>query len=73
MIGSGISSARLAGRVAEHHPLVARADPVERIVVAGVVLELVGHVHALRDVGRLLVDRDHDAARLGVEAVLGAV
>ena len=29
---------RLAGRVPEHHPLVTGADPVERIVVAGVVL-----------------------------------
>ena len=56
--------------VAEHHSLVAGADAVERVVVA--VLRLEGVVDALRDVGRLLVDRDDDAARLGVEAVLGA-
>ena len=59
-------------RVAEHHPLVAGADPVERVVVAGVVLHLEGGVDALRDVGRLLVERDDHAAGLGVEAVLGA-
>ena len=39
------------------------------IVVA--VLRLVGRVDALGDVGRLLVERDHDAAGVGVEAVLG--
>ena len=64
--------ARLVRRVAEHHPLVAGADAVERVVVARVVLDLVGGVDALRDVGRLLVDRDDHAARLGVEAVLRA-
>ena len=72
MIGSGISSSVSLARVAEHHPLVAGADPVERVVVAGVVLHLVRRVDALRDVGRLLVDRDDHAARVGVEAVLGA-
>ena len=35
-------------------------------------LRLVRLVDALRDVGRLPVDRDDDAARLEVEAVLGA-
>ena len=73
MIGSGISSSRLVGRVPEHHPLVARADLVERVVVAGVVLYLVGRVDALRDVRRLLVERDDHAARVRVEAVLRAV
>ncbi len=63
---------RLARRVAEHHALVARADLVERVVVAGDVPRLVGGVDALRDVRRLLVDRGQDGARLGVEAVLGA-
>ena len=60
----------LARRVAEHHPLVARAEQVERVGVA--VLRLEGLVHALRDVRRLLVDRDDDAAGLVVEPVLGA-
>ncbi len=64
---------RLARRVPEHHPLVAGADPVERIVVAGIVLHLVRLVDALRDVRRLLVDRHDHAAGVGVEAVLGAV
>jgi hypothetical protein len=64
---------RLVAGEAEHHPLVARADPVERVVVARVVLDLVRRLDPLRDVGRLLVDRDDHATRLGVEAVLRAV
>jgi len=36
------------------------------------VLGLEGVVHALRDVCGLLVDRDDDAAGLGVEAVFGS-
>ena len=43
---------RLVGRVAEHHPLVARAAGVD----------------ALRDVGRLAIDRAQHRARLAVEA-----
>ncbi len=62
----------LAARVPEHHPLVACAQPVERVVVAGVVLHLVGRVDALRDVRRLLVDRDDYGARVRVEAEVGA-
>jgi hypothetical protein len=62
---------RLARRVPEHHPLIARADAVERVLVPGVVLDLVREVDALRDVRRLVVDRDDDAARRGVEAPLG--
>ena len=61
----------LGARVAEHHPLVAGAELVERVVVAA--LHLVGPLDAERDVGRLLVERDHDAAGVGVEAVLGPV
>src|SRR5579864_839776 len=61
---------RLVRGVAEHHPLVAGADPVERVLVAVLLLE--GMVDALRDVWRLLVDRDHHAARVGVEAELRA-
>ena len=61
---------RLVRRVAEHHPLVARADAVERIVVARVVLHLVRRVDAQRDVRRLLVDRDDDAAGRRVETPL---
>ena len=62
---------RLARRVAEHHPLVAGAELVERVVVTRVVLHLVRGVDALRDVRRLLVDRDDDAAGGRVEAPLG--
>ena len=60
----------LVRRVAEHHSLVAGADEVERVVVGRVVLRLVRGVDALRDVGRLLVERDHDAAGVRVEAPL---
>ena len=60
----------LARRVAEHHSLVTGAEQVERVGVA--VLRLVGLVDALRDVRRLLVDCDDDAAGLVVEAVLRA-
>ena len=59
---------RLAGRVAEHHPLVAGAEEVDRVDVS--VLRLVRLVHPLRDIRRLLVDRDDDTARLEVESVL---
>ncbi len=43
---------RLVRRVAEHHPLVARA----------------ARVHALRDVRRLAIDRAQHSARLAIEA-----
>jgi len=46
----------LPARVAEHEPLISRAE----------------RVHAHGDVRRLLVDRRDDAAGLVVEAVLGA-
>ncbi len=59
-------------RVPEHHPLVAGAELVERIVVGGIVLRLERGVDALRNVLRLLVDRDEHAARIRVEPVVGA-
>ena len=61
---------RLVAGEAEHHPLVARADPVERIAAGRAGLER--RVDALRDVGRLLVERHVDRAGLGVEAVVRA-
>ena len=60
---------RLAARKAEHHPLVARAELERR---RGVAADLEGVVDALRDVGRLLLDRDQRPAREVVEAVVGA-
>ena len=63
---------RLVGRVAEHHPLVAGADRSSGSSSSGSCCSLVRRVDALRDVGRLLVDRDHHAARLRVEAQLRA-
>jgi hypothetical protein len=53
---------RLARGVAEHHPLVARAGVAGRVRCA---------VDALGDVGRLLVDRVDDRARVGAEAQVG--
>ncbi len=57
----------LAAGVAEHHPLVARAQAVE-VVGVGAAPELQALVDAAGDVGRLLVDGDHDAAGVAVEA-----
>jgi hypothetical protein len=62
---------RLARGVAEHHALVAGARDVHFIVVGGVGARLVGLVDALGDVGRLLVDRVDDRARIGAEAEVG--
>ena len=53
---------RLARGVAEHHPLVARAGVAGRVG---------GAVDALGDVGRLLVDRVEDRARVRREAEVG--
>ena len=60
---------RLVAGEAEHHPLVARADAVERIATG--LARLQGGVDALCDVGGLLVERNRDGAGVGVEAVLG--
>ena len=57
----------VVARVAEHHPLVAGTDLV--VQVAGAGLQLARLVDAHRDVGRLLVDRGHHAARVGIEPV----
>jgi len=62
---------RLARRVAEHHPLVARAGEVELIVVGGIDPSLESTLHALRDVGRLFVDGVDDRAGVGREAEVG--
>ena len=63
---------RLARGVAEHHPLVAGAGDVELVVVGRVGARLVGLVHSLRDVGRLLVDRGDHGAAVAVEPVAPA-
>jgi hypothetical protein len=62
---------RLARRVAEHHALVTGAGDIEFIVVGRVGARLPGGVDALRDVGRLLVDRVDDRAAVGGEAEVG--
>ena len=59
----------LVARVAEHHSLVAGADLVVRVGVAGALLQRLVDTH--RDVGRLLVDGDDHAARLAVDAERG--
>ena len=70
--GHGHERRGLVDRVAEHHPLVACADEVDRID-AFAVLDLEGLVDTLSDVRALLVDADQNAAGLAVETVLGAV
>ena len=60
---------RLVAGVAEHHPLVAGALGVEHVLAALAAAQLEGGVDALRDVGRLRVERHQHAARLAVEAV----
>ena len=61
---------RLIRRIAEHHALIAGADGIFDIHVALTRLECL--VDALRNVRGLLVERDEDAAGVGIEAVLGA-
>ena len=61
---------RLVRRIAEHHALVACADGVFDIHVALARLERL--VDPLSDVRRLLVERDENAAGVGIKAVLGA-
>ena len=63
----------LVRRVPEHHPLIAGAGEVELVAVRRVSVgaRLVRLIHALGDVGRLLVDRVDHRARVVVEAELG--
>ena len=57
---------RLVAGVAEHHPLVAGAQHVERVL--GMLLTLLeGVLHPDRDVGRLLLDRGDDATGVAVQ------
>ena len=63
----------LVRRVAEHHPLVARAGDVEPIVVGRLDARLIRLIDALRDVGRLLVDRVDHRARIRAEPEIGVV
>ena len=58
----GISGSVSLRGVAEHQALVARA-----------LLFGFGAIHALRDVGRLLLNGEHHAAGMAVEAVVGVV
>ena len=62
----------LAGRVPEHHSLVAGAGGVELVRRLTLAL-LEPRIHALGDVGRLLVDRGEDGTGLMVEAVARVV
>ena len=64
---------RLVAGVAEHHALVARADALVGVVAGQAVLGLPALVDALRDVRALLVNGVEHAARVAVEAELGAV
>jgi hypothetical protein len=60
---------RLVAGVAEHHALVAGALQLELVLGRPGAADLFALVHALRDVGALLVDADDDAAGVAVEAV----
>ena len=61
----------LVGRVTEHHTLVAGADRFN-LSLAHIALScLESPVDAHRDIGRLLVERHHDRACVGVESHLG--
>ncbi len=59
----------LVARVAEHHSLVAGALLVQQVLARRAAAHLFGVVHALRDVGRLLVERHHHADGRAVVAV----
>ena len=74
-IAQGVDSAweRRQDGAGEDELDVAGARHVELVVVGGVVPALVRLVDALRDVGRLLVDRRYHRARVAVEAVAGVV
>ena len=54
---------RFIAGVAEHDPLVAGPDQIERVAVM-----VVGLVHPLGDVGRLLVEGDQHGGTAGIEA-----
>ena len=58
---------RLVARVTEHHPLIAGAGHVQRIVVGRIVTRLVSRIDALGNVRRLLVDRVDHRTRIGAE------
>ena len=61
---------RLVRRIAEHHALVAGADGIFDVHIAFAGLKSL--VDALGDIRRLLVKRNENAARIGIEAVLRA-
>ena len=60
---------RFVRRIAEHHALVARTNRLCRIHIALAGLDCL--VDTLRDIRRLLVERDEDAAGVRIEAVAG--
>ena len=72
IVGHGHKGGRLIRSVSEHHALVAGTDKIERI--GGTArLGIVALVHALRDIGALLVNHVDDAAGLAIETKLCAV
>ena len=59
----------LVARVPKHHALVASTLLIEIVFFAGAAgANLFGVIHTLSDVGRLLIDRDHHAASVSIEA-----
>ena len=63
----------LVCRITEHHALVTCADRFQLLVGHLVFLCFQRLVNAHRDVGGLLVDRNHNRAGIAVKAVLGLV
>ena len=60
---------RFVRRIAEHHALIACTDRLCRVHIALAGLDRL--IDALRNIRRLLVKRDEDAAGVGIEAVAG--
>ena len=60
---------RFVRRIAEHHALIARTNRLCSVHLAFARLNRL--IDPLRDVGRLLVKRDENAAGVGIEAVAG--
>ena len=60
---------RLVRRIAEHHALIACADRLCRVHIA--LTRLNRAVNALCNIRRLFIERDEDAASVGVKAIAG--
>src|SRR5207248_3431447 len=69
--GHGHQLRRLGAGIAKDHALVAGAGGLDGVVAEGAAAHLEGAIYSQGDIRRLLVDGRQDAARVGVEAILG--